>query len=193
MFGVNEAFPSRAVAATAIAVILAMAAALVAMGREPWCSCGYVKLWHGVVQSAENSQHLTDWYTFSHIVHGIGFYFVAWWLAPGTAAAMRLLLTTILEAAWEVVENTDFVINRYREATIALDYFGDSVVNSVCDVGACLFGFWLAWKLPPKVTLTLAVALELGLALAIRDNLTLNILMLAWPIDAVRAWQTGAP
>ncbi len=169
------------------ALILAAAAAvLLRMGRVPICTCGRVELWHGEVNSSGNSQHLADWYTPSHLLHGIIFYGLLWLVARRVPVGWRLVAATLVEAGWEILENSDAVIERYRAVTISLDYYGDSVVNSVADMLAMIAGFGLARVLPVWASVALVIGVEVLTAIAIRDGLALNVLMLVWPVEAVR-------
>ena len=179
------------IVAAGFAVIVAGAIALYAMGHPLICTCGYVNPWHGVTYSSENSQHLTDWYTPSHVIHGVIFYWLLWLVARRLDIGTRALIALVIEVGWEVIENTPWIINRYREVTISLDYFGDSVINSTVDSLAMLVGFFLAWRLPVWASIAVVVTLELVVGYFVRDNLTLNVIMLIWPLDAIRVWQGG--
>ena len=173
-------------------VIAGAAGTVYAMGHPLICKCGYVKLWHGGRGDSEMSQHIADWYTYSHVLHGVIFYWLIGLVAAGRlSVAARLLIAVFIEAGWEVLENTPFIINRYRAVTISRDYFGDSVLNSTFDILSMVVGFVLASRLPAWITVALIVVVEIGLLLLIRDNLLLNIIMLVHPIDAIRVWQAG--
>jgi len=177
--------------AVAVAIVTAAVVILISMGRDPFYRDGF-KLWYGNAWGAENSQQLSDPYTFTHITHGVLLYALLSLLLPRRPLLPRVLIALAAESAWEVLENTDAVIDRYRTATMALGYYGDSVINSVGDIGACVIGFSLAARLPARATAALVVLLELALTVWIRDSLLLNVVMLVHPIEAVRVWQLGA-
>jgi hypothetical protein len=177
----------------ALAAILSFAAAaliLWAMGRPPICTCGQVTLW-GRVGPAQ-SQMLADWYSPSHVIHGLIFYALLRLAARDWPVERRFLVALAVEAAWEILENTPMVIDRYREATMALGYSGDSIINSLSDIAMMALGFLAARRLPVWASIALAIGFELLTLAVIRDNLTLNIWMLLWPTDAIRLWQAGA-
>lgn len=176
-----------------IVVLAVQALALYALGHVGICKCGFIKLWHGITFSSENSQHLSDWYSFSHIIHGFAFYWLAWLVGRrrGWSVGLMLLLSLVIESAWEIFENTDFIINRYREVTISLDYYGDSIINSLMDTLFMVLGFWLAATLPVWTVIALTVAMELWVGWSIRDNLTLNIIMLLYPFQFILDWQSS--
>jgi hypothetical protein len=187
----SEAHAPASYVALAACFVALQALVLAAMGQPLICACGSIKLWQGVVMSAENSQHLTDWYTYSHIIHGFGFYLLLWLVAPRLPIGLRFVFAIGIEAGWEMIENTPFIIDRYRETALAQGYFGDSVINSVCDTLACGLGFYLARILPTWAPIALTVAMELFVGVMIRDNLTLNIIQLIAPSDVISAWQAG--
>jgi hypothetical protein len=178
------AWPYGVLAAVAVA-FQALAEHL--MGRLTICSCGYVKLWEGDPNGPGTSQHLTDWYTFSHLLHGFLFYFLLWLLGRRWPVGQRFLLAVLLEVGWEVLENSDLIIMRYRANTISLTYYGDTIVNSVSDTITAAIGYALAAWLRPATTLTVALVIDI----AIRDNLTLNIIMLIHRAPWIEAWQTA--
>ena len=173
------------------AVLLIQIIAEYMMGRTPICTCGYIKLWEGTVNSSGNSQHISDWYTPSHIIHGFIFYGVTHLLLRGKPIAMRLLLALVIESGWELLENSPVIIDRYRTATISLDYYGDSIVNSAMDTVFMVIGFFFASRAPVALTIAIAIFFELLTGYLIRDNLTLNVLMLIWPIEAIKIWQSA--
>jgi len=177
--------------------LLLIQASLLAYMGQPWLAeSGVIKLWHGVVLSSENSQHLSDWYTPSHIIHGFAFYFVFAYLFRKRFGWIKtlwgaLIFSMVLEIGWEILENTDWVINRYRETTISLDYFGDSILNSVSDTVAMIVGFIFAARAPVWLTVFLTALMEVIVGYSIRDNLTLNIIMLLHPFESILLWQSG--
>jgi hypothetical protein len=175
----------------ALAILAAAAAILLAMGRNPICTCGTVDLWVGTRDSPRTSQMLADWYSLSHIVHGLLFYAGLWLVARRWPVGRRFILALLIEASWEVIENTPMVIDRYRATTAALGYTGDSVINSLSDILMMAFGFLLARKLPVRASILLLIALELVPLFVIRDNLTLNVIALIAPSHAIQAWQAG--
>ncbi len=168
-----------------------MALVLLLMGRVPYCECGHITLWQGVVASPENSQQLSDWYTPSHFIHGILFLALFAFLFRRMSIGGIFLISTLIEVGWEILENSPVIINRYREVTISWGYVGDSVINSVSDVVVMWFGFFFARYVPWWVSLIVVIMLEVFVAYMIRDNLTLNILMLVYPMESVRLWQAG--
>ena len=175
----------------AIALVAVMAAILLWMGRNPICTCGTVKLFVATVHGPDNSQHIADWYTPSHIIHGFLFYLLGWLCLRKNPPGDRLIGAVVIEAAWEILENSPLIIDRSREATIALGYTGDSVINSVADVCWMMVGFGIARRLPVWATVALALTFELLTLIIIRDNLFLNVLMLVAPNDSIRIWQGG--
>lgn len=172
------------------AILVIQASWLYYDGRIAMCECGTIKLWSGSLMS-ENSQHISDWYTLSHIIHGFLFYWLLSIIAPKSPLGLRLAVAVGVEAAWELVENSNFIIERYRANTSSVDYFGDSIVNSVSDTIAALIGFLIAAKLPTKITVALALFFEVLALIVIRDNLTLNVIMLLHPFEFIKQWQTG--
>ncbi len=174
-----------------VAVLIGAAYQLRSQGRLWWCSCDYLLLWSGDPWSSDNSQHLLDPYSFTHVLHGFLFCGLIALIAPRLRKAWQLWLAISLEAVWEVIENSRFVIERYREETAALGYQGDTIVNSLADILLCGVGFLVARRLGFRRTLALFVVTEVALAVWIRDNLSLNVLMLIYPIEVVKEWQAA--
>jgi len=177
-----------------VAILLVLAGTVYRLrgqGRLWWCSCDYLLLWSGDPWSSDNSQHLLDPYSFTHLLHGFVLCGLLALLVPRLAPAWKLCLAVSLEALWEVVENSEFVIRRYREETAALGYHGDTIVNSLGDILACALGFVLAGRLGLRPTLALFAVTEVALLILIRDSLLLNIIMLVYPIEAIKAWQAA--
>ncbi|KKQ55936.1 MAG: hypothetical protein US74_C0021G0015 [Parcubacteria group bacterium GW2011_GWA2_38_13] len=183
--------PSWIYGLLATAVIIASALILNFYGRDWWCRCGYVKLWDGVLNGLYDAQHFSDYYTFSHIIHGFAFFGILWLIARRLPLGLRFVLAVVMEEAWELFENSNFMIQRYRDTTIANAYQGDSILNSTSDVVFMSLGFLLAWKLPVWMSIVLIIAMEVIVGFFIRDNLTLNIIMLLYPVQVIKKWQMG--
>jgi hypothetical protein len=175
-----------------VVIIASAAFAEWCMGRTPLSKSGKILFWVSDVNGPENSQQLLDWYSFSHVIHGMLLYCGLRWVMRGRSIGARFTLAVLLEAGWEVLENSPIIINRYREATISLGYVGDSILNSMSDILCCTLGFFLARKLPVWWTVGLIVVMEVGVGWAIRDNLLLNVIMLIHPFEAIKHWQMGA-
>lgn len=172
--------------------LLITAILLYAFGREPICTCGYVSFWVGNTQSSRNSQQIADPYTFTHISHGLLFFILfTSFVFKKLSFKRAFLLSLLIESVWEVIENTPFIIDKYRAQTISLNYYGDTILNSLCDILAMVLGFYIAGKLPKMYSIALFILLEVVLLFAIRDNLTLNIIMLIYPVKAIATWQAG--
>lgn len=179
-------------AALAVVLILVVAAAtLLAMGRPPICTCGTIELWVNEGDSPRTSQMFADWYSPSHVIHGFIFYAFLWMAARHWSLEKRFVASVAAEVAWEILENTTWAIERYRQATIAIGYTGDTILNTMSDIFMMAGGFWLARRLPVWLTIVLALGLELAALIAVRDNLTLNIWMFLFPTQAVHEWQAG--
>ncbi len=178
-----------------IAALLALTAGMIAQllfqGRIWWCKCGSAFLWSGEIWSEHTSQHILDHYSFTHVLHGVAFCGLLFWLLPKLHYGWKLWIAVFIEALWEILENTQFIIQRYREATIDQGYEGDSIANSCSDLLCCAVGFMIAAKIGLKKSIALFVLTEIILVIWIRDNLTLNVIMLIYPIDAIKQWQLG--
>lgn len=184
--------PYATYVAIAVALVALQTLVLYLFGQPPISTDGQVKLWEGEVLSAGNSQHLSDWYTFSHIIHGLLFYGLAWVIFRKQSVGVRFLMAVGLEAGWEVLENTPMVINHYRQQALAQGYTGDSILNSVSDNVSMMLGFLVAWRLPVWAVVVFGLSLELFAAFMIRDNLTLNVINLVYPFEFIADWQSAA-
>lgn len=178
--------------AFSVAVTVLMAVALWSMGRVWWCKLGdWVIYVHEAWGSSHTSQHVFDPYLFTHILHGVAFFWITGLIFAKLDVEWRFLIAIVAEAGWEILENSNFIIEKYRANTASFDYFGDSIVNSIADVGACAFGFWLAFKLGIWKSVAFFFLVELVLLLWIRDSLLINIIMLTYPLEAIKEWQSG--
>lgn len=171
------------------AIFAATAGALVIEGRRWWCACGQPWPWITDVWTSHCSQHLADPYSVTHVSHGLIFCGALAWLLPAWTVRARLSAALAVAAGWEILENSPLIIERYRATTMSLEYLGDSIGNAIGDVLACAIGFFIALRLGVVRSLILFAATELLLLLLMRDNLTLNVLMLIYPVPGIKAWQ----
>ncbi|MGB7329380.1 MAG: DUF2585 family protein [Rubripirellula sp.] len=184
-----QSLPLRSSASIVIVVTL-MVVTLRLMGRSWWCACGSPVPWAWDIWSSHASQHLIDPYFFTHVLHGVIFYAVLVWIQR-IPARTKWTIATVIEAGWEILENSSMIINRYREATFSLDYYGDSIGNSVFDVVACLIGYGIASRVRPIHAVLFCVFVEVVMLITIRDCLLLNVIMLVSPIEAIKTWQSA--
>ena len=180
----NSLIASGGISVVAIAV-------LAFMGRVWWCKEGDLSPWSWNIWSTHNSQHLIDPYSFTHVLHGVLEFWLIGLVFYKLPLAWRFVIAILIESTWEVVENTNTVIQHYRTVTMSLDYYGDSILNSIADIACCGLGFWIAYKIRFWWSLALFLATELLLVFAIRDSLLINILMLLYPIEVIKQWQIG--
>ncbi|MDB5490494.1 MAG: hypothetical protein JWO78_343 [Micavibrio sp.] len=191
----DSATPRKSLRSSGIvAALAAFAMALTAflesaMGRKIWGTGGKAGFWSGDINSSTNSQFLFDPYTSSHMLHGVLFYGFFWLIGRDWPLRVRLLLALVVECGWELLENSSFIIERYRAQTISLNYFGDSIMNSMCDILAATIGFLIAARLPVKVTIAIFIVVEVAMACTVRDNLTMNVIMLVYPVEVLKTWQ----
>lgn len=182
---------ARIAVAYAAGLVLVTGAILTSYGRHFWCSVGDLWPWSWETASAHNSQHLLDPYSFTHFEHGVVFYALLFLAARRLPLLTRFLIAITIAGAWELLENSSFIIDRYREQTLDVGYYGDSVLNSIADMGWCALGFWFTSRVRWWWAVAVMVLFEGALALTIRDNLALNVLMLIHPFDGILAWQSA--
>lgn len=189
----NDLKYSLMIAIFFVSIIIIAASAEYYMGRSFFGPDGRFGLWESNILSVENSQRLFDPYSFTHFSHGLIFFAIVWFAASKLPAERRFLIAAALEASWEILENSSFIIERYRAETASLGYFGDSILNSAGDVISMSIGFWFAHKLPAKVSVATFITIEILLLLLIKDNLIINVVMLVWPLKFIKEWQLSTP
>lgn len=182
---------NRLIILSFLSVILIVALIEWKMGRSPLGPDGKFGLWDGNIFGKENSQRLADVYSFTHVIHGLAFYALLWLAARRLPVRYRFMAALILEGGWEILENSSFIINRYREATISQGYYGDSILNSVSDIIMMSIGFFFAYRLRPWMSVFFVLGIELFLLFWVRDNLSVNLIMLIYPVDALKNWQAA--